>query len=277
MAGILSAQFIFVHSQPLIKPESLLTAPEPCTRVVQITDCHLFADMTQRGYQQITPYTSLQQVLACVKDFEPDLVLVTGDISGDLSETSYQHFQTLWQQAGIPAAMHIIPGNHDEPALLSAFFAREISWLQTPLKAGNWHLHALDSHYQGTLGNVSEEQLTKLKERANAEPDAFHLVAVHHHPVACNSWMDKHQWCNRQAFVALLDELPQIRLVIHGHVHADLSWQYGNSQILACPSTCWQWRHTEEFAVDNKAPGLRLLELGAMGTINTRIIRVKGR
>lgn len=120
----------------------------PCIRVVQISDCHLFGDINRCGYQKINPYTSLQQVLACVHEVEPDLVLVTGDLSGDLSESGYRHFQTLWQQAGIPAAMHIIPGNHDEPALLSAIFAHEMSWLKTPLKAGNWHLHALDSYYQ---------------------------------------------------------------------------------------------------------------------------------
>lgn len=254
-----------------------MSASDSCIRVIQITDCHLFADIHRSAYQKINPYISLQQVLACAQNLKPELVLVTGDISGDLSETSYQHFQTLWQQAGIPAAMHLIPGNHDEPVLLRQFFRRQLAWLQTSLKLGNWHLHALDSYYRGTLGNVDEEQLTRLRERVNAAPDAFHLVAVHHHPIPCNSWMDKHQWCNREAFVALLDELPQIRLVIHGHVHADLTWQYGNSQVLACPSTCWQWRHTEEFAVDDKAPGLRLLELGANGQFNTRIIRVSNR
>ncbi|ALS97522.1 metallophosphoesterase family protein [Lacimicrobium alkaliphilum] len=254
-----------------------MTASDSCVRVIQISDCHLFADIERSGYLKINPYTSLQKVLACVRDLEPELVLVTGDLSGDLSESGYRHFQTLWQQAGIPAAMHIIPGNHDQPALLRQFFGSEMSWLQRSLKLDNWHLHALDSHYQGTLGYVDKEQLSKLKGRVNAAPDVFHLVAVHHHPVACNSWMDKHQWCNREAFLALLDELPQIRLVIHGHVHADLSWQHGNSQILACPSTCWQWRHTEEFAVDDKAPGLRLLELGQKGTFNTRIIRVSNR
>ncbi|WP_180237088.1 metallophosphoesterase [Lacimicrobium alkaliphilum] len=242
--------------------------------MIQITDCHLFADIQRCSYRDINPYITLRQVLVHVKALEPDRVIVTGDLSGDLSGLSYQHFASLWQQAEIPAALHILPGNHDQPSLLTQFFSHEMKWLQAPLRDNNWCLHALDSHYQGTLGHVSTAQLERLEQQVRAMPDASHLVAVHHHPIPCNSWMDKHQWCNRDAFVALLEALPQIRLVIHGHVHAELTFFQGQTQILACPSTCWQWRHTQEFAVDDQAPGLRLLELHSGGSFNTQIIRV---
>ncbi|WP_088330633.1 metallophosphoesterase [Lacimicrobium sp. SS2-24] len=246
------------------------------TPVVQISDCHLFADPHRCGYGGINPYRSLKKVLSCVRALAPEQVLVTGDLSADLSSASYSHFRELWQQADIDAALHVIPGNHDEPIHLQQYFAKEMQWLQTPLKMHNWQIHGLNSHYKGTLGWVDENQLKQLRDSVMASPQAHHLVAVHHHPMLCHSWMDKHQWCNREAFLTLLQSLPQIRLVVHGHVHADLHWQVEQTQILACPSTCWQWQHGPDFGVDEQPPGLRLMKLTAQGKWYTEVIRCNG-
>ena len=243
-------------------------------RLVQITDCHLFADAHCEGHGGINPYRSLSLVLEKAAALKPDLVLLTGDISNDLSRQSYLNLQALWSLSGIRAPLNIVPGNHDQPAMLREMFARQMGWLNEPVSRGNWCLHGLDSHYQGTLGRVGEPQLSRLERNVMARADRFHLVAVHHHPRPSDSWLDNHPWTNSQDFIDLLARQPAIKLVVHGHIHADMHWQTGQADILACPSSCWQWQQCEYFSLADEAPGLRLLELMPDGTHKTHVERI---
>ncbi|MFT4746161.1 MAG: Icc protein, partial [Congregibacter sp.] len=84
--------------------------------IIQISDCHLFSDTQKTGYNSINPYQSLQHILAEVKFHQPDVLLVTGDISGDGSGQSYQHFSKLLCETKIKCRIGIIPGNHDNQA-----------------------------------------------------------------------------------------------------------------------------------------------------------------
>lgn len=243
-------------------------------RLVQISDCHLFAEPDRAGYGGIRPWYSLAEVLKLATQFTADALLFSGDISNDLSRHSYQHLQTLINQycQGIP--WHLIPGNHDDSNLMQTMFAPNMRWLQTPVEIGNWQLHGLDSQYRGTLGQVSAAQLADLQQRINASTKPYHLVAVHHHPLASDSWMDKHAWVNSEAFLKLLERNPSIRLVLHGHIHTDKTWQYASATIAACPSSCWQWAMQPEFALADERPGLRIIDLGDNGDIHSRVARL---
>ena len=84
--------------------------------IIQITDCHLFSEVQKIGYNNINPYQSLQHILSEVTLRRPNVLLVTGDISGDGSGQSYQHFSRLLDETGINCQIGIIPGNHDNQA-----------------------------------------------------------------------------------------------------------------------------------------------------------------
>ncbi|MDF2180384.1 metallophosphoesterase [Aliiglaciecola sp. CAU 1673] len=245
-------------------------------RLAQVSDCHLFADPDRLGYGNINPYQSLQRVLAEVAKVQPDRVIFTGDISGDLSEQSYQHFVQLWQQSGMDIPWHIIPGNHDAPNLMQALFTEQLLWLKHPIQHGNWRLHALNSHYIGTLGMVDDKQLKAFEKKLDSEPDASHLIAVHHHPLPTHSWMDRHEWVNRELFLQLIAGRHQVKVVIHGHIHSDQQQLFERAQILACPSSCWQWQLSSDFAVADEAPGFRLIHLAADGSCSTDVMRLAG-
>lgn len=243
--------------------------------LIQISDCHLFADIDRCGYGQINPYTSLIQVAKLAARLNPDAVLLSGDISNDCSELSYQHLANL-MAAHLPGvAWHLIPGNHDSAAHMQRLFAEQQACLQQPVEMGGWMLHGLDSQFKGTLGQVDEAQLARLRHNVKQAPDYHHLVAVHHHPIACQGWMDKHAWVNSEAFLQQLDSLPGIRLVLHGHIHTDLSWKRGQSLIQACPSSCWQWTVETDFGVADEAPGLRCIRLFADGRIDSVVHRIQ--
>lgn len=245
-------------------------------QIIQISDCHLFADTQKVGYQNINPYLSLQCILKEVSSYQPDLLLVTGDVSGDGSLKSYQHFKTLLAQSELTCEVSILPGNHDHPDKLQTEFAATQLWNHSPLDTcdAKWQIHLVNTHHQGTLGSISGHDLAALSNKLEQHPHKYHLIATHHHPVDCGGWMDKHEWVNRREFIELIECYPAVKGVVYGHIHSDIDTTINNIRYLACPSTCWQWDATESFSVSELMPGYRVINLLENGQISTSVNRL---
>jgi Icc protein len=245
-------------------------------RILQISDCHIFSDISKCGYQQINPYHSLQKVLIEVSNYKPDMLLITGDVSGDGSEQSYQHFKSLLSKCDIQVPWIVLAGNHDAPEILKKqFHANNLGLSRSiPLVNLNWQCHFVNSHYQGTLGLVAQTDLDELAQRLMGARDDNHIVFVHHHPIQTGSWMDKHEFVNRQQFVEVLESHAQVKAVAFGHVHQAIDKMQNSIRYLGCPSTCWQWANKESFAVANETAGFRVIDLAADGQLNTFVQRV---
>ena len=241
--------------------------------LLQITDCHLFADPKRKGLGEVCPADTLSQVLYQVVAHAPDLLICTGDISGDDSLKSYQLFLHLLEDAGVDCDLRVIPGNHDKSALMQQVFGKQLMSGHV-YESGSWVLHGLDSQYQGTIGQVDEQQLSALQLAISSQPQKHHLVAVHHHPIPVEGWMDKHEWLNRQTFVDQISQFEQVKGVIYGHVHFAREHHVNNCFYWGCPSTCWQFADSKEFALAPEAPGFRQLKLHDDGHISTDIFRI---
>ena len=245
--------------------------------IIQISDCHLFSDTQKTGYNSVNPYLSLQHILTEVKLQQPDVLLVTGDISGDGSGKSYQHFSRLLYEAKLKCRIGIIPGNHDNQAHMTAHVVNEYLWLNNPQLAlpNQWHIHLLDTQYQHAIGQISATSLRSLTEYLTLHRNDYHLLAAHHHPIPCDGWMDKHEWTNRQQFNAIVAKNPAIKAVIYGHIHTAIEQQKGQCLYMACPSTCWQFATMTSFATNNLMPGYRVINLLKNGQISSSIHRLK--
>jgi Icc protein len=243
-------------------------------KIVQLSDCHLYSNISKPGYNGIKPYQSLTEILQQVKVLSPQLVIVSGDISGDGSAESYAHFKQLWRDSGLNSPLMVLPGNHDDLALLQAEMSECRLWNAAPMSLGKWHIHGLNSKYKATLGKLDRAQSTDLQEYLQHYATGFHLVAVHHHPLACGGWMDKHEWLNRADFVELMQQHRQVKAVIYGHIHHDSVRQLGDCQYMSCPSTCWQWAMQADFAFTAERPGFRVLQLAEDGSLSTQVIRI---
>lgn len=245
-------------------------------QIIQISDCHLFADIQKVGYQGIKPYLSLKGVLKEVSSHQPDLLLVTGDVSGDSSLNSYRHFKTLLIESGLTCKISIIPGNHDQLDMLRSEFSDNDLWITSPLNVFNnkWQIHLLNTYHQGALGHLSDQDLAALSHQLQQNPDKHHFIATHHHPLPCGGWMDKHEWLNRQEFTQLIGCYSTVKAVIYGHIHTDIETTINETLYMACPSTCWQWANTESFAVSELMPGFRVINLLENGQISTSVERI---
>ena len=245
--------------------------------LVQLSDSHLFAHAGDKLLGMNT-HDSLQRVIERVLDEQPkiDLLLASGDLSQDGSLASYQRFRQLTAQ--IPAPARWFPGNHDDvTAMQAACAGSEV--VQSIIDLGNWLIVLLDTSIVGAVpGFLAADQL-ELLARALREAGSRHvLIALHHHPVSIGCrWMEPIGLRNADELFAVLDAYPQVRAVLWGHIHQEFDQLRNGVRLLASPSTCVQFAPgSEEFQVDQEAPGYRWLRLHADGQLETGVSRVTG-
>lgn len=250
------------------------------TRLIQITDSHLFADPHAR-LKEVCTRTRFDAVLAALRPAREtvDRLIITGDLTHDDRLDTYQALRELL--ADWLPVVRVLPGNHDDRAAMRAVFgASESSLSDRHVFAddfGGWRLIGLDSQLTGyTQGRLDHPQLIWLEQLLSTAPDAPTALFVHHPPVGVGSlWLDRIGLEDAADFQALLRRWPQIRVVCTGHVHQELTSGVGRAVVLTTPATGLQFRpETETLVVDSVFPGYRLLELEPDGAFRTRVVRV---
>lgn len=242
-------------------------------RLVQITDTHLSgdADATLRG---VATLPALRAVLAHAAPAiaDADAILVTGDVVQD-DPQGYRHFREALRGLGRPVL--VLPGNHDDPAALREALRGDPAFrFGGHFDAGGWRIVLLDSVVPGEVGGrLAPGELARL-DRCLAEAGERHvLVCLHHHPVGMSSaWLDGIGLHEPGAFHDVLARHPRVRGVVWGHVHQAFDALRGGVRFLATPSTCVQFRPAlDDFAIDSRPPGYRMLALQARGGIDTEV------
>lgn len=246
--------------------------------VAQLTDTHLFADetLTMKGFPTVC---SFQTVLEQVRQLQPqpDLLLLTGDLSQDETIVSYEQLRDRITPLSIPA--YWIPGNHDQSlADMAQVLCTDLISPEKYFQMGGWQFILLNSMLeQQVYGELATEVLEKLKQQLQTTPHLPTLIALHHPPLSIASpWMDAIGLQNRTELLAVLDRYPQVKLVIFGHIHQEFDRTRNGVRYLGTPSTCVQFSpNSDEFAIDSGGqPGFRLLTLYADGRYETTVQRV---
>ena len=258
-------------------PSASTLTTDDCVLLVQLSDSHLFAeaDGTLLG---MNTGDSLQRVVGLVLAQQPriDLLLATGDLSQDGTLESYQRFRQMTSPIAAPARW--IPGNHDEPQVMAQAVTQS-TLLDPVLDIGNWRVTLLDSAVPGSVpGYLQDDQLQLLARALSEAPERHHLVCLHHHPVSIGcAWMEPIGLRNSHALFAVLERFPQARAVLWGHVHQEIDQMHAGLRLLASPSTCIQFEPgSDDFKVDERAPGYRWLRLLPDGRLETGVERVTG-
>jgi len=245
-------------------------------RVLHLTDPHLFADPdgTLRG---TATYASLQAVLAHygAGSWRADIVVVTGDLIQDDSAAAYGNFRKLLGTLALP--VYCLPGNHDIRALMCAALATPPFFYCDVLEHGNWLIACIDSCVSGRAGgSVSDAEFARLDAAIAASSARDIMVCLHHPPVPMGSkWLDSVGLDNGDQFLARLARSGKVRLVIAGHVHQDYDREHAGMRIIATPSSCSQFvAGSDEFAIDDRPPAYRRIELHPDGVHRNELIWV---
>lgn len=244
--------------------------------LVQLTDLHLFADMEQQ-LLGLTTMQSFEAVIAQLKQLQPqpELLLLTGDLSQDGKAESYQHLQTQLSSLKIPA--YWLPGNHDNFLTMQRSLTHPLFRPEKSFVAGGWQFLLLNSGVPGQVyGQLSSETLDWLDLQLQTVSDRPVLISLHHPPFLMHSdWLDSSTLQNSAEFFAVIDRYPQVKLVLFGHVHQEFQHQRRGVQYLASPSTCIQFEPRScKFSLDNTEPGFRVLSLNPDSSWTTGIQRV---
>ncbi len=159
-------------------------------KILQVSDCHVSAD-PEAAYRTLNADRNVKTLLPAMRAWNPDLLLLTGDVTEDASSVAYSRVADMLGE--IDAPLLALPGNHDDPQVMQNHFPQG-PW-DGPLAqdAGSWLLVLMDSTVRGRVsGCVPQHDLDRLDAHLGASSADFVLVALHHQPVPVNApWIDR--------------------------------------------------------------------------------------
>lgn len=239
-------------------------------KVVQISDCHVSA-AADALYRGIDPRRNLERLLPMVRAEQPDLLLLTGDLSEDASDASYAWLADRFGELGVP--MMSLPGNHDHAGRQTAWFAATAGPAPLVLQAERWQLILLNSAVPDKIGGcLAEAVLQQLDETlgANSCPT---LIGLHHQPLPVGSrWIDRYPLADPEALWTVLEKHQQVRVVVWGHVHHAVRLERNGVLALGAPSTaCNSIPGSTRFTRDPRGPAYRWLDLQDDGGLDTGV------
>lgn len=241
-------------------------------RLVQFSDMHLFGDAAGR----LRGIASLPALQAAISDahrrgVDPDAVLLTGDLVQDDPE-GYRWIRHVFGASRVPVLC--LAGNHDLPDHMRATLNGAPFTVGGATEFGRWLIVMLDSWAPNDAGGrLGAEQLSQLRNVLQTHREHHVLICLHHHPIAMRSgWLDQVGLRDADEFMAIIREHSNVRGVLWGHVHQSLDSFIHGVRFMASPATCAQFLpRSENFAIDSRPPGYRVLELMPDGTIATEV------
>ncbi len=246
-------------------------------RILQFTDCHLYADRHTRLAGMCT-YESLSQVIAKARadKWPPAFVVFTGDLVDDVSGAGYRSLNALLAVLNVPT--FCLAGNHDAPSTMAACLqAKNISLSNTAVLE-NWRFLFLNTHLPNTdAGALGADQMEWLVKMLSGAVEQHALIFLHHPPISVGSaWMDAIGLEDGEELLEKLARFEAVRALAAGHVHQEFDAEQGGLRILTTPSTCVQFTpNSEQYERDHLAPGYRWFELNADGSFETGIERIR--
>ena len=241
-------------------------------RILQVTDPHLGVN-DQYRLAGVDTLRTFKTVLEEVKKEEYDIVLATGDIASEASTRAYANFFDL--TAGMGAPVYWLPGNHD--LLSSIARVSNATEFVRSIDIESWRILMLDSVIEhNPNGRLCSDELEVLRQMLADNTQEHVLVCLHHQPVDVGSaWLDNQKIEDAVEFLEIVENDPNVRGVLWGHVHQEFSAMRGGRLFFSTPSTCIQFKaNSDDFALDDLYPGYRMIELKPDGSIETEVKRV---
>jgi Icc protein len=235
--------------------------PNKTLRIIQISDLHISAD-PEKKYHGAHPYQNLRKIIQHIKKLQPQFLILTGDISDDGSQHSYELVGQSLAELTMPK--YAIPGNHDNPEQMQKTLPLFDIQLEKEINLNEkWHILLLSSYKKAQIwGYLSESELEFLKNKAAALQQKSIFIFLHHHPVLMHSWLDKYTLKNSENFLNIINNYPNIKVIGFGHVHQAFDQTLSGLQYLAAPSTAIQFLpQATNCQFDNLTPGFRVFDI----------------
>jgi Icc protein len=242
-------------------------------RFIHFTDTHLTGDAaaTLRG---VASLPALQAAIADARHrcHQPDGILLTGDLVQD-DPSGYRLIRQVF--GGSTAPVLCLAGNHDVPHEMRAELNTGPFQVGGEMEFGRWLVVMLDTWIEhDASGRIGEAQLAHLRNVLRTHRNHHVLICLHHHPIRMRSeWLDQVGLQDAEEFLNIVRTHSNVRGVLWGHVHQSLDSFVAGVRFMASPATCAQFLpNSADFAIDDRPPGYRVLELMPDGSIATEVI-----
>lgn len=208
--------------------------------LAQISDTHVRADDGGAAARQ------LAKAIAQARKYQADVILLTGDLVNDERADEYAVLaETI---ANPPAPLYLMPGNHDDRALLRSAFPghrylpRE-GFLSFVIEDHPVRIVCVDQVVPGeTHGLLTETQAAWLSQTLAAAPDKPTIVALHHPPFLTHDLLfDQIGLHDSALFSSVIADHRQVQRVICGHHHRVSFGQVAHAAAIIAPSTSWTY------------------------------------
>ena len=187
------------------------------TRILHVSDLHVGARNAVQAEWALTPL---------VERFDPELVLVTGDLTHRGRPAEHENAAHLLRELEKP--LLVVPGNHDIPLMIPARFTRtfkafEQVWDTTEpvyrseriVAAGLNSVRAW-RHQSGGIRGVQLKRAADVLR--NADSRALRVAALHHHLIGAPWRSRKKPVARRNRVLASLVDAGA-ELIVAGHIH----------------------------------------------------------
>jgi Icc protein len=214
--------------------------------IAQISDLH-FLPAGILAFGKVDVAGCLERAIAHLNAFDPapDLVLITGDLTNDGDEATYDQLAAMLDR--LVAPYYPLIGNHDPRETTRRAFAHlgclpsrgRLCYTVDDLPI---RIVALDSMVErrpyGTLG---PEQLAWLDARLKQRPRKPTLVALHHPPIKTGiGHMDWSMLRDADDLAAVIGRHPQVERVLCGHVHRPVQQRFAGTIAQIAPGVAHQ-------------------------------------
>ena len=212
--------------------------------IAQISDTHIRDHLGMFG-ELVDTSETLKKAVQLLNSLEPqpDVVLVTGDLTDD--GTKEQYSLLLEMLSSLNAPLLPLPGNHDERSeFLNAFSSTlpdEIPENHCSYVIDNFpvRLIALDTSLPGRHDALfSEDHELWLSTVLSKEKDKPTLIFTHFPPFETGiNFMDLSGLKSADRLEKIIRNNPQVKLVVSGHLHRSIQTSFASTMISVCPST----------------------------------------
>ncbi|WP_299380570.1 phosphodiesterase [uncultured Kiloniella sp.] len=216
--------------------------------IAQITDFHIGRIIeTDTG-----PIDLMDRLKETVKHLskltpQPDLVVVTGDISNHGNIEDYERAKKLLDTMGLP--YFVIPGNHDSRESLRRLFQSDRylpsqdTFLHYTVEQYPLRLLMLDSLEVGAHhGMICDERLHWLNDKLSADPKRPTLIFMHHPPADLHlPYQDSMRCFNGKKLAQIIANHDQVLGVACGHTHRDSVANWAKTVLFVTPSATFSY------------------------------------
>lgn len=197
-------------------------------RIAQISDLHC-------GSLYFLPDVA-RTVVDEVNELDPDLCLVTGDITDNGYRREYEMARDLIGR--ITCETIVLPGNHDARNVGEVHFEEFFGRRDSEVAQDGVRLLGIDSSEPDLDGgHVGREKYRALQERF-ADPDEFKILALHHHLVPVPGTGRERNVVYDAGDLLRVLSMTGVDLVFCGHKHVPNVWRLDDMIVVNAGTAC---------------------------------------